>query len=415
MQGTGQSKDVDVLREPAHALARTASRVTRTGAQTDQRLTRRARRMRKALGDLLARCGIELDGPRPHDVRVLHPRFYDVALQIGGSTSLRDAYVDGLWDSERLDEVTYRVLTHAPKLPGSEQLLLAWMAFTGTVRNPQSARRSFRGGRHYQLGEPLFRAMLDHRLIYSCAYFRTATNLDDAQEAKLDLVCRKLQLQPGMRVLDIGCGWGGFARFAAERYGAQVVGVTVAPDQARVAARACEGLPVQIRLQSYHALPGQDVPFDAVVSIGMFEHVGRRNYARYFGVVRDCLAPDGLCLLQTIGAPKTTTTYDPWMDRHIFPGAFLPSVKHIAAACDGALVIEDWHNFGAYYDKTLMAWHERFERAWPELRARYDERFRRMWKCYLLTCAGAFRARHTQLWQIVFSRSGVRGGYDSVR
>jgi cyclopropane-fatty-acyl-phospholipid synthase len=377
------------------------------------RLTRRQRHVRGALQRWLRARGIELDGTRPYDVRVLDPRLYDFVPHLDG-TSLRDAYVEGLWDSQRLDETTFRALRYAPRSRAIPKLRPLLGALAGAWRNPQTLRHASRGIQHYQLGEALFRAMLDPRMIYSCAYFRDQNDLARAQEAKLDLICRKLELRPGKRLLDVGCGWGGLAQFAARRYGVDVVGITLSPDQAQIARSTCAGLPVQIRLQSYHELDRSE-RFDAVSCIGMMEHVGPRNYDRYFRLVRRLLDPSGLFLLQVIGSAHTVHAYDGWMERNVFPNAFLPSIKQVAQAAEGRFIIEDLHNIGADYDKTLMAWYERFERAWPQLRASYNEEFHRMWRCYLLTCAGAFRARVTQLWQVVMSPSGVPGGYESVR
>lgn len=254
--------------------------------------------------------------------------------------------------------------------------------------------------------------MLDRRMTYSCAYWKEASDLDAAQEGKLDLLCRKLGLRPGMRLLDIGCGWGSLALYAAQRYGVSVVGVTVSKEQQRLAAERGRGLPVEFRFQDYRDL---DEPFDAVASVGMFEHVGASSYATYFRVVRRCLRPGGLFLLQTIGAGVASRAPDPWMARYIFPNSHLPSLSEIGRAVERRFLLEDLHNFGADYDRTLLAWHANFEARWAQLRSRYGERFRRRWRYFLLSCAGAFRARSLQLWQLVLSPEGVAGGYRSVR
>lgn len=375
---------------------------------------REARRQQfeRLLASFAGQTGIAVGGTRPHDIRITDERFYDAVLADGFS-GVRDAYVEGWWDTGRLDEVTCRALSADFSLPSASRLTLALSLIAARITNLQSVRRANQVRAHYDLGDDLFAAMLDRRRIYSCAYWRTATELDDAQEAKLDLVCRKLALEPGMRLLDIGCGWGGLARYAAEKYGVTVVGLTVSPDQARVASEVCAGLPVEIRLADYRTL--REERFDAVVSVGMFEHVGWRNYRRYMEIVASLLQPGGLFLLHTIGCNKSVSTYDSWMSRNIFPNAHLPSARQIAAAAEGLLVMEDWQNFGADYDRTLMAWYENFERAWPSLRDRYGERFRRMWSCYLLTCAGSFRARFNQLWQIVFTTPGREGVYVGIR
>jgi len=291
--------------------------------------------------------------------------------------------------------------------PGRFDALLA------RLRNPQSRRRAFIvGEKHYDVGDDLFERMLDPRMIYSCGYWPHAADLAAAQEHKLDLVCRKLGLERGMRVLDIGCGWGGAAQFAAERYGVEVTGITVSKHQAAAAAGRCKGLPVEIRLEDYRRLQGR---FDRIWSLGMFEHVGVRNYRTYLRTVRRLLAPDGLFLLHTIGSNVSVRTTDPWIEKYIFPNSMLPSIAQIARAAESLWVVEDWHGFGPFYDRTLLAWYRNFEARWAEIAATYGERFRRMWRFWLLSSAASFRARRNQLWQIVLSPEGVAGGYRAVR
>jgi len=281
------------------------------------------------------------------------------------------------------------------------------------MRNCQRSRRAFTvGEKHYDTVNDLFELMLDDRMAYSCGYWKEANNLNDAQKAKLDMICRKLRLAPGMRLLDIGCGWGGLVRFAAHRYGVEAVGITVSKEQAALARERCAGVPVEIRLQDYRDVADT---FDAVVSVGMFEHVGYKNYRTFMKIVRRCIKEEGLFLLHTIAANETSRTCDPWFDRYIFPGGMLPSIRQLGAAIENQFVMEDWHNFGVYYDRTLMAWHENFKHHWPRLKERYSERFRRMWCYYLLSLAGAFRARHIQVWQVVLSPNGRIGGYPRMR
>jgi cyclopropane-fatty-acyl-phospholipid synthase len=371
----------------------------------------RRSRARALVGDVLERAGVELDGARPWDPQVHDERVFARILR-HGTLGVGESYMDGWWDCDRLDELVARVLR-----AGAGGSLLGWRDAVAVLRarltNANRVARAFDIGRfHYDLGDDLFAAMLDRRLTYSCGYWKDAADLDAAQEAKLDLVCRKLRLAPGMRVLDIGCGWGGFAIHAAERYGARVVGVTVSAAQQRVATERGRGLPVEFRLQDYRAL---DERFDAIASIGMFEHVGRKNYRTYLDVVRRCLAPDGLFLLHSIGCRRATASGDRWFQRYIFPGSHIPEAAEIVDAIGATFVIEDWHNFGADYDRTLLAWARNVAAAWRTLRARYDERFYRMWRYYLLASAGAFRSRELQLWQLVLSKDGVVGGYRSVR
>jgi cyclopropane-fatty-acyl-phospholipid synthase len=246
--------------------------------------------------------------------------------------------------------------------------------------------------------------MLDKRLNYTCAYWENAANLDEAQEAKLDLVCKKIGLQPGMTVLELGCGWGSFAKFAAERYGARVLGVTVSKEQVELGMELSKGLPVELRLQDYRKVEGK---YDRVISIGVMEHVGYKNYRTYMEVTNRCLKEDGIAFVHTIGSNISVTSADAFSNKYIFPNGMIPSIAQLGKAMEGIFVMEDWHNIGPDYDKTLMAWCANFDRAWPSLKDKYDERFRKMWRYYLLSSAGGFRSRSQQLWQIVMTRQGT--------
>ena len=360
-------------------------------------------------------AGITLNGPNPWDIQVHDPRLFRRAA-IHGAVGLGDAYVDGWWDSEAPDQFFDRVLrADLPSLlrfsiPSIRALIVETLF---NVQTRPAAGRNVRA--HYQLGDDLFTAMLDPRMVYSCGYWRYARTLEEAQEAKLDLICRKLNLQPGMTFLDIGCGWGGLVRFAAERYGCRALGITLAPDQARIATERCRGLPVEIRIQDY-----RDVreTFDRVASVGMFEHVGQKNFRTYMRAVRRALKPDGLALIHFFATqrdwPNLRDGEVLWVKNHIFPGMVVPTLSQIGESLKDLLILEDLHNFGADYDPTLMAWFDNFHRAWPTLREKYGDRFYRMWKLYLLLAAGAFRSRKYQLWQLVLSPRGVQGGYRRV-
>ena len=372
--------------------------------------------LRSRVETLLSLADVRLDGDRPWDLHVEDDRLYARVLA-QGSLGLGESYMDGWWRAPSLDGLLYRLLAANldQKVRGLGVMIDALRA---RLTNLQSRRRSFEvGERHYDLGNDLYRAMLGKRLVYSCGYWRDREgrrleDLDDAQEAKLDLVCRKLGLQPGMKVLDIGCGWGEALKFAAERYGVSGVGVTVSREQAAFARELCKGLPIEIRLQDYREL---DERFDRAFSLGMFEHVGVKNYRTYFELAHRCLGDDGIFLLHTIGTNRSVSHTDPWIGKYIFPNSMLPSAAQIAQASEGLFVLEDWHNFGADYDRTLQAWRANVERAWPQLDARYDERFRRMWRFYLSASMATFRSRHSQLWQLVLSPKGVPGGYVAPR
>jgi cyclopropane-fatty-acyl-phospholipid synthase len=363
---------------------------------------------------LLETADVRFDGGRPWDIRVNDARLYRRMLA-DWSLGVGESYMDGDWDCDRIDELFDRVLRAdlEHRSLGLARLKLAASLLPYLLMNRQSERRAFAvGERHYDIGNDLFERMLDRRMIYSCAYWEHASTLDEAQEHKLELICRKLDLQRGQTLLDIGCGWGGLARYAAERFGVEVTGVTVSREQQAHAQQACAGLPVTVRLQDYRQIEGR---FDRVVSVGMFEHVGPKNYEAFFSTAQRVLAPEGVFLLHTIGLDKPTPRTDPWIDKYIFPGGKLPGPSQISRALEPWFVLEDWHNFGTDYDRTLMAWHDRFEAAWPELRARYGERFRRMWRYYLLLCAGFFRSRQGQLWQLVLTRRERMAAYRSVR
>jgi cyclopropane-fatty-acyl-phospholipid synthase len=351
--------------------------------------------------ELLDLAGIQVDGRNAWDIQVHDPRLYDRVLS-QGHLGLGEGYMDGWWDCEAVDAFIDRVL----KADLDAKLMGDWRTLFHVLRaklvNMQSPAKAFEvGERHYDLGNELYSAMLDKRLNYTCGYWKNAATLDEAQEAKLDLICRKIGLREGMKILELGCGWGSFAKYAAEKYGAHVLGVTVSKEQVALGMELCKGLPVELKLQDYREVQGK---YDAVISIGIMEHVGYKNYHTYMKVVDRCLKPDGIAFVHTIGGNQSSTGGDAWYDKYIFPNGMLPSVAQLGAALEEYFIVEDWHNFGPHYDKTLMAWHANFEKAWPDLRAKYDERFRRMWRYYLLACAGGFRARHMQLWQIVMSR-----------
>jgi cyclopropane-fatty-acyl-phospholipid synthase len=374
------------------------------------RLTAQDRRSsRVRLQALLAHADIVIDGDRPWDPRVNDERFFDVAF--AGSLAIGEAYMDGLWDCDQLDELVCR-FRHASLDQRFQVGADGWRALKSRMRSRQGPACGTRVGRIHDGGLDVFEATLDPRMVYSCAYWKTATTLAAAQEARLDLVCRKLGLSPGMRVLDLGCGLGGFVHYAAERYGVEVVGVTTSPEQMDYAQRRCEGLPVEIRLQDYREITGS---FDRVVSAGALTQVGPRNHRRYFEAVHRVLHSDGLFLLDTAGGNRSRSSVDAWTDKYIVADAVMPSAGQIAGAVEKLFVIEDWHNLGPDHDKTLVAWSRNFDRSWPQLRERYGERCYRTWKFFLLASAGNYRARVNHLWQYVFSKNGLVGGYAVVR
>jgi cyclopropane-fatty-acyl-phospholipid synthase len=361
---------------------------------------------------LLDFAEVQIDGHAPCDIQVHNPEFYPRVIA-GGSLALGESYMDGWWDCDALDQFFERILAARLDKKARKSIALLGAALKARLTRIHGRSRAFEVGRwHYDIGNDLFELMLDRRMNYSCAYWQEADTLDKAQEAKLELTCRKLGLEPGMRVLDIGCGWGGFAIYAAEKYGVEVTGVTVSKEQVKLAQKRCAALPVYFELKDYRDLHGT---FDRIVSIGMFEHVGYTRYRTYMQVVKRCLKDDGLFLLHTIGGNTSVHSVEPWVAKYIFPNSMLPSARQITAAAEGIFIIEDWHSFGPHYDPTLLAWHRNFIDNWHRIQNAYDNRFQRMWVYYLLSCAGSFRARRNQLWQIVFSKyDGIKNGHPDL-
>lgn len=366
------------------------------------------------LTDLLAVAGIRINGMHKYDITIHSENIYNRILR-DGEIGVGEGYMEGEWDCEQIDELVYRI----SKVDLEKKLIQSVNHNTPLVIESLAQKLkphdSFEIGRkHYDIGNDLFTNMLDKRLVYSCGYWKKAKTLDQAQEDKLDLICRKLHLKRGMKVLDIGGGWGAFAVYAAQKYGVHVVNITVSKEQVSFANHRSQGLPVENRLVDYHEV--NDGPYDRIVSVGMFEHVGSARYTDYFDMVRRNLKTDGLFLLHTIGASadyeKSGLT---WMGKYIFPNSELPSLVKISRAIDKKFILEDLHNFGYYYEKTLMHWHANFNKNWSKIKDTYGEKFHRMWNYYLLTCAGMFRSRKLQLWQLVLSKQGVEGGYEGVR
>ena len=367
---------------------------------------------KQTIQDIFDLADVRINGNRPWDIQVRNLSFYERVLA-GGSLALGETYMDGWWDCEALDQFFYKIMDARLDKKAKKSKQVLWAVLKAKITNAQSRSKAYEiGKRHYDIGNDVFSIMLDKGMNYSCGYWNKAGTLDKAQEAKLDLICRKTGLKPGMKVLDIGCGWGGFAKYAAEKYDVRVLGITVSREQTEFARKFCKGLPVEIELQDYRKLKEE---FDRIISIGMFEHVGPRNYRTYMKVVHRCLTSDGLFLLHTIAGNSSVTSTDPWINKYIFPNSMLPSPKQITSAAEGVFVLEDWHSFGHYYDKTLMTWYGNFTENWDKIKDTYDQRFYRMWTYYLLSCAGSFRSRRNQLWQIVLSKKGIQGGYQIIR
>ena len=372
--------------------------------------------------DLCAKGGIIINGPRPWDLRVHNKKVYDRVLS-DGALGLGEAYMLGWWDADDLYELFVRLLPHAQVAKEKNVGWRTTLAFLkARLFNIQTRGQSRKlADAHYNLSNELFEHMLGPSMAYSCGYWEHAGNLDAAQFAKYDMVCRKLRLKPGERLLDIGCGWGGFAKHAATTYGAEVVGITVAEEQAQYARQACKGLPVEIVTCDYREFDCRKNGgrFDKVASIGMIEHVGYRNYRTLLSVIRSVLQDRGLLLLHTIGSNESMAVADPWMTTYIFPGGALPSMRQLGEAAEALLVLQDLQNIGVHYTPTLRAWHDNFEAYWsnPDIRHsrpqvwESEDVFYRMWRYYLLACAADFAVGDSQVWQLVYAKGHLSSGY----
>lgn len=370
------------------------------------------------VNQFLESAGITPNGKQPYDIRIHDNSIYRKLL-INPSLGAGEGYMEGLWDCDQLDEFFFRICRYHLDKKFNPKWLITLRSIVNTFFNLQTRLRSKRvAEKHYNLGNDLYREMLGETMAYTCAYWKDADNLDQAQYNKFDLICRKIGLKAGNRVLDLGCGWGSLAKYMAEKYRCEVVAVNISEEQVRYAKENSKHLPVQVFLCDYrddHFYNPEKKPFDRVVSIGLCEHVGHKNYRHFMQIAHRNLKENGLFLLHTIGKNNSIAYVDPWINKYIFPHGILPSVKLLGNSIEDFFVLEDFHNFGADYDKTLMAWHRNFNHSWPKFKKDYDEKFFRLWNYYLLSCAGGFRARGMQLWQMVLSPKGILGGYESVR
>ena len=367
---------------------------------------------KKTIDNILDGSGICINGNQPYDLQVHEEKFYQRILK-SGYLGLGEAYIEGWWDCDNLEDFFFRALSANLDYRIKNNFITWFQIAKAVLFNQQNKSKSLEVAKvHYDAGNDLYQAMLDKRMIYSCGYWENALTLDDAQEHKLDLICRKLKLTPGLRVLDIGCGWGGLAQYAAEKYGVCVTGVTISENQAKLASENCRNLPVQIKILYYRDVKGK---FDRIVSVGMFEHVGYKNYNKFMETAYHLLEDDGLFLLHTIGGNRSAKNVDAWINKYIFPNSMLPSAEQICKAANHKFKIEDWHSFGLHYHQTLMCWLQNFEKNWPALSKKYSKQFYRMWKYYLCASAATFRARKNNLWQIVFSKENSLIDYVSVR
>ena len=360
---------------------------------------------------ILEAAGIPINSSEPWSIQVHNEKVWDRVIsqkQLG----FAESYMDGWWDCEALDAMITRLLSiDVLRLLRPNPTLVLHVARSYLLNNQTRQKAAKNAKYHYNIGNDLYSRMLDSEMAYSCAYWVKAKTLDQAQIDKFDLICRKLELQPGMRLLDIGSGWGGFLRHAVKNYGVEATGISPADNQINLARERSKGLSITFIQQDYRDLKGQ---FDRIVSIGMMEHVGPKNYKTFFHKCDELLAPGGRMLHHTIVSNISKQVTDPFFDRYIFPGGVLPSLAQISSATENGFVIEDLQNFGPDYDRTLLEWQKNISTRWSEI-PQYDLRFQRMWNYYLLSSAAGFRAGDLQLMQCVFQRVGQRPTYIAAR
>jgi len=368
-------------------------------------------RHRLVVEQMFSGIGVAINGPHPWDIQVKDERVFGRILR-EKNLGLGESYMDGWWDVKDLEEFLFRLMKAELQKKIISPKVFYYLIKTKVI-NIQSMSGSKKvAEQHYDLGNEFYSSILDNKMQYTCAYWCDAKTLDEAQEKKLDLICKKLELKPGEKVLELGCGWGGFAKYAAEKYGVEVTAYNISKEQVKYARNITKGLKVKIIESDYRYAKGI---YDKVVSIGMCEHVGHKNHKIFIDVANRCLKDGGLFLIHTIGANKTRLQTDPWIDKYIFPNSLIPSVRQLAEAFEGKFVLEDWHNFGPDYYTTLIEWDRNFEKSWKKHKHKFDEKFYRMWKFYLMASAASFRVRNNQLWQIVLSKGRRPQAYRSVR
>ena len=361
---------------------------------------------------ILAKGDIEINGTRAWDIKVNNPKLWRHVL-LKGELGFGEAYMAGWFDVEHLDEFFYRLTRFVIREINMTNVSSMFLKFISNILNLQTTKRAFKVGKaHYNIGNNLYKKMLGTTMIYTCGYWKNANSLEESQEAKFHLIAKKLMLKPGMSVLDIGCGFGSMMAFLAKEYDVKVLGITVSKEQEYYINRNYKAPSVKVKVMDYRSIRGK---FDRIYSLGMFEHVGYKNYKTYMKVCSKALKSDGLMLLHTIGDSVSNYNTNPWIEKYIFPNSMIPSLSQISKSAEGVFVIEDVQNFGYDYYKTLLAWYKNFNHNWQFLKAKYDDTFYRMWSYYLLSCAGAFRGRYLQLFQVVMSPNGIEGRYNATR
>ena len=380
--------------------------------------------------EILSLADIELNGSRPWDVQINNEKVFDRILK-EGSLGLGESYMDGWWDCKALDQFFDKLLSANLDKKAQQYLSLSSKAtiavkfLMSKTLNMQNITRSKQvAEQHYNLGNDFYQHMLDPEFMqYTCGYFKDTKDLGKAQINKLNLVCKKLHLSKKgtgkkEKILELGSGFGGFGHFAAKNYNCEITSYNISKEQVAFAKQLNKNLPVNTIESDYRNAESSknQNAFDKVVSIGMMEHVGPKNYKNFMKLADHCLRDDGILVIHTIGnTTKDPAGDDQFTQKYIFPGGHLPSAAQITLAAEDYFQLEDIQNFGHYYDPTLMAWFHNFNKNWPMFKNQYGDRFYRMWKYYLLSCAGAFRAGNICLYQFVFTKRSYGKVYEATR
>jgi cyclopropane-fatty-acyl-phospholipid synthase len=347
---------------------------------------------------------------------IIHNKSMFDKIAYNGALGFAESYMDGDWDTDNMELILYTLMLKEVEIENQikSQPMQAMYSFfssifstsTNTSLNTiESSKDNI--SHHYDIGNDLYKIMLDKRMQYTCAYFHKENmSLEEAQLAKMELIAKKLDLKSGMSVVDIGCGFGGMAYHLASKYGVRVTGVTLSAEQQTFANNNFGHPNVKIILKDYRHLDstdGDNGMFDRVYSIGMFEHVGRKNYSEYYDKCYSILKPNGIMLLHTIGRTYSDKFVpNPFVEKYIFPGGELPRLKDLTGKFIDKWHLEDMQNLGLSYAKTLRCWRNNIGN-WKDL-DRYSNRFRKMWNFYLLSFPVRFEARDICLWQLVYTK-----------
>lgn len=378
-------------------------------------------KIKKFVEELFSQAGIEVNGSNPWDPQIHNPIAYNMTVG-NGLIGAGEAYMRGYWDCEQLEEFFRRAVQVdlAKRMPWN--LSTATLVTKARLMNLQLPKRAWEVGRmHYDLPREVWECTLDFAMTGSCAYYRFPDEtLDQAQQNKLNLTLKKVGLQKGHSLLDIGVGWAAFSGLSAITYGAKPIGITVSEGQ-REYIRSRYGDIVDVRVHPWQQTVLEQ-PVDRIISVEMFEHVGSDNYRKFFQLCRDSITDDGLMLLHTIVGHNPSKHIDPWMDKYIYPGGCIPTLGQITTAVHGLFHVEDVHDIGGHYPATLLAWMANFRRNWDVVKALGPKRlgmdpevFCRMWYYHYMASAGGFLSRVISVHQIVLSTNGVPGGYQSIR